>query len=225
MLKLRFENNIKELLQNIQNTVCLSAYNNTIQIQDIVSDAWKRCFMTLLYDESSKGEDWRNLFFGTENHEEIKDKNKDSFEECVLVNSDRYSTVEWMKKSGIIDFQFSVCGLWNKIYFKPDEYAMLLLTDWISEIFTNVIRYADREKPVVVDFSSSGELLNIQLHNTKNLKIKFHNTQIGLNSMYSYLKKLNHVVGFDGEPMKITSSENSYELNMFLSSKIFNERI
>lgn len=225
MLKLRFEDNVQELLKEIRSTVFLSDSENTIQIQDIVSDAWRRCFITLLYDESSKGKDWRNLFFGTENHEEAKKSIKDDFEEYVLVKSNRYSTAEWLQKSGVINFQFSVSGLWNEIYFNKDDYASLLLTDWISEIFTNVIRYADKNQPVIIKFSSFGELLHIQLNNTKKPHFRLHNTQIGLHSMNAYLKKLNQNVGFNGQSMEITNSENNYELNMFLKHKIFTERI
>ena len=220
LLKLRFEDNMQELLQNIRNTVFLHAESASVQIQDIVSDAWKRCFMTLLYDETTKGKDWCNIFFGTQQHEAEKAQLRDDFEESVLVKSGRYSTAAWLEQSGTILFSLSVSGEWEKFYFKADDFAALLLTDWISELFTNVIRYADRKQSVTMEFSSSGDILHISLQNQKNA-IRVHNTRIGMTSMQSYLQKLNESTGYSGASMQITDEENAYQIELFLNGKIF----
>ena len=220
LLKLRFEDNMQELLQNIRNTVFLHADNASVQIQGIVSDAWKRCFMTLLYDETTKGKDWCNFFFGKQQHGVEKIRLRDDFEESVLVKSGRYSTAAWLEQSGTILFSLSVSGEWEKFYFKADDFAALLLTDWISELFTNVIRYADRKQPVTMEFSSSGDILHISLQNQKNA-IRVHNTRIGMTSMQSYLQKLNESTGYSGASMQITDEENAYQIELFLNGKIF----
>lgn len=220
LLKLRFEDNMQELLQNIRNTVLLQADGASVQIQDIVSDAWKRCFMTLLYDETTKGKDWCNFFFGKQQHDMEKIRLRDDFEESVLVKSGRYSTAAWLEQSRTILFSLSVSGEWEKFYFKADDFAALLLTDWISELFTNVIRYADRKQPVTMEFSSSGDILRISLQNQKNA-IRVHNTRIGMTSMQSYLQKLNESTGYSGASMQITDEENAYQIELFLNGKIF----
>lgn len=221
LLKLRFEDDIKKLLENVKNTVCSASEKHAVQIQDIISEAWKRCFMTLLYDETSKGTDWCNLFFGTKQHKASKDALRDDFEEAVLISSDRNSTVSWLERSKVIDFKFTITGIWEELYFKKDDYAALLLTDWISELFTNVIRYADRHQPVTLECTSNKDILHISLHNQKNTFIKLHNTQIGVNFISSYLQALNQSVGYTENPIIIRNTDTSYEINLSLNSAVF----
>ncbi|MDE5558455.1 MAG: hypothetical protein K2J32_12360, partial [Ruminococcus sp.] len=215
MMRLLFEDNIQELIKKISNTVYNSPDKSTILINNIVSEAWKRCFMTMLYDNSREAVQLREMYF--DNDEDSKNF-RDEFETYVIVNIN--DTLSWISETEIFDLKLSISGLWNNLYFVVDEYAALLLTEWLSEFFKNIMKYADNEYPIYIEFSSENNNLIIHLKNHKNTDITSHTTQQGIKSIKNFLDKLNEKKE-NINSINIIQTDDEYEVTLKITSDIF----
>lgn len=221
LLKLQFEDRTQEVIEKIRGTV--GNGRNTTDIKGLVSAALKRCFMSLLYDESNSNNVKCKLFFGTENYDNEKEKLRENFEEHILMGTDEI--LLWLKKTNTIDLVLSISGEWKNLNFQKGEYAALILTGWISELFINIFKYADKKRAISIDFSQKKNLLFINVHNYCDSAAKeLHGSQNGINAMRRTIQRLNSEVGYNENPLNIHQSDLSYQLEMQIASEILSER-
>lgn len=222
MLTLQFENRSDELIRLMRSTVGHEKKEYMFSVEDVISDSLNRCFMNLLYDNTVRGRDRCNLFFGTTKHEKIKEQLRDSFEDEVIV--DEKFCLDWIREHQCIDLKLSVSGLWEKLFFGKGGYAALSLTGWFSELFNNVIKYADKTAPVILELSEDGEFLCICMNNRLNPAVTaIHNTQEGINSIGASVRRLNKAIGFEGEFVSSELTNTEFTFGMRFASGIFME--
>lgn len=215
MLKLQFEDQSSALIQKLQDSIS----NDGKNISDLVSDSLQRCFMSLLYGETSQDKSKRNLFWGTDDFAERRKALQESFEEKVLVGEEK--ALSWLDTNHILNISLEISGIWRTLRFEDGGYAALLLTNWITELLTNAIKYADKSKTIILSFAQIDEMLSIKIQNIKEPSVvHIHGTQQGVSSIIASVCRLNQAVNCD-KGVEIKNDEaDAYKLQLFLSSKV-----
>jgi len=215
LLKLQFENDSDKLIEKIKSSVSIDSFTAT-DVRGVVAEALHRCFMTLLYDENNSNKGICKLFFGTEDYQEEKLKLREKFEENVLTDKDKI--FKWLADTGYIELALS--GNWEGVYFNNGGYAQILLVGWLSELFMNVLKYADKKLPVLLEFSKK-DVLCITLHNYKNqTAANFHGSRNGVNALERAVKRLNKAVSYHENAIELNLSDTEYLLRIQLSPEI-----
>lgn len=217
MLRLQFEDNTSELISKIRDTVVSS---DGLTVFSLVSDALQRCFMALLYGETRADKSRRKLFFGTDDFACLREELQDSFDEDVLINGN--DMLSWLKQNGIFKVSAEASGAWEKLQFDNGGYAALLLTNWIAELLTNAMKYADKSKDIRLTFEQRDDMLYIGIGNevdpaTKNI----HGGGHGISSIAASVTRLNQAVGLDSEAVIQLPSETDYQLKLCIASAVF----
>lgn len=216
MLKLQFEDQSLKLIQKLKNSLSDNEGKNII---DLISDSLQRCFMSLLYGETRADKSKRKLFFGTEEYMDKREILQESFEQDVLVSEEDMLT--WIKEKNILDMPVDISGKWQTLCFDEGGYGALLITNWITELLTNAIKYADKTKPISLLFSQQDDLLSIEIRNAKEkTAIGIHGTQQGISSIKASIRRLNLAVACDMDADVTTDDCDTYQLQLFLSSKV-----
>lgn len=216
MLKLQFEDQSSKLIQKMKDS--LNSYEGKT-ITDLVSDALQRCFMSLLYGETRSDKSKRKLFFGSENNIEMREALQDSFEQSVLVGEQ--DMLNWLNEKSILDIPISISEIWKTLCFDDGGYAALLITNWITELLTNAIKYADKSKPISMSFSHENDMLIITISDIKEQSaVNIHGTQQGISSIIASIRRLNLAVECTFNTDELEEDSDSYNLKLFLSSKV-----
>lgn len=215
MLKLQFEDKSSALIQKLHDSI--ADYGKSIK--DLISDSLQRCFMTLLYGETRNDKSIRKLFFGTENYENIRESLQQSFEQNVLVGNE--SSLSWIKDERILNLSIDMSEKWEELCFDEGGYAALLITNWITELLINAMKYADKSESIKLAFYQSNDLLIITIQNLKEATAtNIHGTQQGISSITASIRRLNLAVDCDENVCEISENNNNYQLKLFISSKV-----
>lgn len=220
MLKLQFEDETTALIQKLQ----ASASNmEGKDIADLISDSLQRCFMSILYGETKPDKRKRELFFGTDDYDERREVLQQSFEQDVLI--DQTDMLTWIREKQLLNITVNVSGLWEGLWFDNGGYAALLITNWITELLSNAMKYADKSKPISLSFGQQDDLLVLEICNTKEKAVRnVHNTQQGISSICASIRRLNLAVNENSETdYALDQSDDTYHLQLYLSSKILIE--
>lgn len=189
MLRLRYEDN-KDKLMSIINQSMSNTSRGSDSITDIVNKAIKRCINTLVYDGSDEPDMIREVCLKEYDIFALRD----SFEKEILFveNSD---AVAWINQN-ILRMNISFSDTWKKLYFKKDCGMNIILTDLMTDLFMNVLKFADKTQPVDFDFSEDDSFLIIDSKN-KSVKDKkgIPGNSTGLHSQNELLNYINHSAG------------------------------
>lgn len=216
ILKLQFEERPSELLKKIRGSISNSNGKN---VTDLVSDAFQRCFMSILYGETQGDNSKRELFWGAKDYEEQREALQDAFDQDVLV--DEENMLSWLCRRDIIKLSVDVSENWQALRFEDGEYAALLITNWIAELLTNALKYADKSKPISLSFTQQDGLLLITIQNVKEAAaLGLHGNQEGVSSIAASLTRFNQSVGCEVEVSHIINTNTAYQLTLTLSEKV-----
>lgn len=216
MLKLQFEDQSSKLITKLKDSLSDSDGKN---ITDLISDSLQRCFMSLLYGETRDDKSKRKLFFGTDDYADKREALQEGFEQDVLVGEEDMLT--WLKKKNILNVPVDISGNWQKLCFDEGGYAALLITNWITELLTNAIKYADKTKQISLSFSQQNGMLILGIRNIKEqAAINIHGTQQGVSSIKASIRRLNRAVNCNVDTDATTEDHDIYQLQLFLSSKV-----
>lgn len=215
MLKLRFEDNKEELCNMIADSI-LQKNREGIKIQELIDEAIIRCMVTLVHDGSIKAKNLRNRFEG---YDWISIRN--SFETDVLL-SDICDVKKWFNKN-MFSIDFSICDSWDEIVFEKDSYASLLFVNILSELLTNILRYADTNRSIEFKFEKNDN--SVLILSTKNhMKIGNHysgGSGFGLQAEKDIFKILNQYYKEEIETLVVKSENDIFEVHFQISGKLF----
>ena len=205
MLKLQFEDQSSKLIEKLKNSLVVEGGKT---VTNLVSDSLQRCFMSLLYGETRSEKVKRNMFFGTDEHADKRDELQEAFEQDVLVGEE--DMLAWLKRKSILDISTEVSGPWKTLHFDDGGYAALLLTNWITELLTNAIKYADKTKAISLSFANENDMLTLSIRNYKNqATIDIHGTKQGISSIKASIRRLNHAVACENETETIEAEDDN----------------
>lgn len=217
MLKLQFEDNISELLFKLRDS---AASSDGLTVSGIVSGALQRCFIALLYGETNSDRNRRKLFFGTDDNARQREELQDSFDEEVLINETDMLT--WLENNSILKIFVDISGGWEKLRFEKDGYSALLITNWLAELLTNALKYADKSKPITLSFTQRGDALCIGISNVIDPVTKsIHGNRKGVSSIGARISRLNQAVEYTDDPVSLNSADTEYQLRLYVASALF----
>lgn len=221
LLKLRHEDNDKNLVKAIINSVSPEGVPK-IGIEDIISDSLKRCFMTLFFGKNVKGVELRKLFFGRELDKEEEQEYIDAFECYVIVAEDRRAVLNWNSSEELVKLNISTSPWWESMRLADREYAALILTELITELFNNLFKYGKISEPVTLAFGERGGLLTVKMTNQKKTDSTGHGTKVGITSKESFVRKLNAYFGYKEKPVTISDTDTDYAIEILMAKGILN---
>lgn len=219
LLKLRHEDNDKNLVKAIINSVNSEGVSK-IGIEDIISDSLKRCFMTLFFGKNVKSTELRKLFFGRKLDEEEEQEYIDAFECYVIVAEDRQAALNWNSNEDLIKLNISMSPWWKNMELADREYAALVLTELITELFNNLFKYGKISEPVTLAFGERSGLLTIKMTNQKKTDSTGYGTKVGITSKESFICKLNAYFGYNEKPVTISDTDTDYAIEILMAKGI-----
>ena len=187
ILQLYFEDDIKKLRNKVQNSVNQTTDEN-YSISDIINESIKRCMNTIVHDGSDEAKKIRKACLKNYNLISIRD----DFEQGILF-SENCDVINWFSQN-IVKLHVSVSELWKKIFFQKSEYADNIISSLLVDLIMNAIKYADKTKPVIIEFTSNHDFMLINSKNTiVGNKDNIPGSGNGLKNQNDLLQKLNKV--------------------------------
>jgi len=217
MLQLRFEDKGEEILRRVRDA--MSSKDNNCHIENLLSEAFRRCLITLLHDGSDTGKRFRKAFLESESDFDLISI-RNEFEEQTLFE-EYGNTFAWFSEK-IFSVSLQIADEWKSLYFLPENYAAIVLIDILAELTANMFKYGDKTKPCSFSFNSDESALIITVQNYADKKfLDSHGTQAGLTSMAETVGILNQAVGFT-EDSVITHQEGEiFSVSVRISKAIF----
>lgn len=217
MLKFQFKDKTSDLLKMLRQTIVSS---DGLTVYELVSDALQRCFMALLYGETNSDKSRRKLFFGTEQYAQQREALQESFDEDVLING--IDMLSWMKQNQTLKMSVDISGVWETLRFENGGYTALLLTNWIAELLTNAMKYADKSETIKLSFTQQDIALCIGISNSIDLATKnTHGNQHGISSISANIARLNQAVDYENDSMVLIAADTDYHLQLCIASTVF----
>ena len=215
MLKLRFEDNDEELYNLIKNSIVFDE-DEGVHINHLVDEAIVRCMITLVHDASP---DARKL------REKLNDVDwisiRNSFENEILL-SENCQIQKWFNLN-MFTLNVQIAENWKSIVFERDSYAALLLTNILSEILTNIFRYADTDRDVDINFGRKNEgIYTISARNYKRSSNSYvSDSGYGLQAEANIFETLNKFSGSENSAICIQNDDDQFSVTFQISDKIF----
>lgn len=215
MLKLRFEDNEEELYRIISDSI-LSINDSGVGIDELLNEAIVRCMVTLVHDGSTSAKKLRERFVG---FDLISIRN--AFENEILL-SDDVNVQEWFCNN-LFSINVKIDESWKKVVFERDSYAALLFINILSELLTNIFRYADFSKEVRFEFRQDND--SVMIVSSKNYVLdnnKFsEESGFGLKAEADIFNALNKHDYDDINPIIIKNENEKFEVEFQVSKKLF----
>lgn len=215
MLKLRFEDNEEELYRIISDSI-LSIDDTGVGIDELLDEAIVRCMVTLVHDGSTSAKKLRERFVG---FDLISIRN--AFENDIILSEDR-NVKEWFCNN-LFPINVKIDDCWKKVIFEKDSYAALLFINILSELLTNIFRYADFTKEVKIDFRQDND--SVMIVSSKNAVLDDHKfseeSGFGLKAEADIFNELNKHDCEDINPIIIKNEEGKFEVEFQVSKKLF----
>lgn len=215
MLKLRFEDNAQELYQRIADSILAKEEPDGVRIEKLADDAIIRCMVTLVHDGGTSAKKLRARF---ENIDWIEIRNH--FENEVLLE-DNQNVRKWFRQN-MFDLECSVSEQWRRILFEEDSYAALLFIDIISELLTNIFKYADKSRTVTLEFRDEEDFMLLAAKNyMKGNAEDGREGGYGLEAETEAVKVINEINGVKESPIKTSVSGGMFTVELRVAKKLF----
>ena len=187
ILQLQFEDNIDILKEKIQNSTQQQPSQDNFSILEIINNVIKKCIITLVHDGGDESKAIRKFCF--KDYDLISIRN--SFEENVLFE-ENMNPVTWFRENIATKFEVNISLFWKEIFFKKHDYADNVISDLLTDILMNCLKYADKTKDIQFDFYDEDNFMIIKSSNTTvKDKTNIPSSGIGLESQNDLLNVLN----------------------------------
>lgn len=215
MLKLRFEDNVEELYNRIADSILSKEQPDGVHIEKLVDDAIIRCMVTLVHDGGFHAKKLRARF---ENFDWIEIRN--NFENEVLL-ADNKNVREWFRHN-MFDLECLVSDKWKGILFEEDSYAALLFIDIISELLTNIFKYADKSRTITLEFRDEEDCMLLAARNY--MKDKAEDKKeggYGLEAETEVVRAVNEKSGMKESPIKTRIENGVFTVELRIAMTLF----
>lgn len=215
MLKLRFEDNVEELYNRIADSILSKEQPDGVHIEKLVDDAIIRCMVTLVHDGGFHAKKLRARF---ENFDWIEIRN--NFENEVLL-ADNKNVREWFRHN-MFDLECLVSDKWKGILFEEDSYAALLFIDIISELLTNIFKYADKSRTITLEFRDEEDCMLLAARNY--MKDKAEDKKeggYGLEAETEVVRAVNEKSGMKESPIKTRMENGVFTVELRIAMTLF----
>lgn len=160
MLNLRFKDKVGMLQTEIKKSIEYSSGKH-YSISDIINNAIKRCMITIIHDgDINLADAIIDTYFSDYDIESLEK----SFDTDVLFKKD-CDAIEWLNHNKIVKLNVNISDKWKKFFFVKYQYADNIITDLLVDLIMNILKYADKNQPVFIDFTENDEFMIIESQN------------------------------------------------------------
>ena len=185
LLKLRFTDRTDDLKTLIRNSVKKNE-KSVYSVVNVLSNSIKKCMLTFFYSTDESVEMICDLCFKGRDLETVQ-KN---YEQNILFEKNA-DVIDWFSRN-IVPINVSVSNLWKTIHFEHFGYADIVLIDLFVEMIMNVLKYADKTKPVYLDFTEdNNDFIIVSRNNTIQEKEGIPSTSNGIKMQNNLISHLN----------------------------------
>lgn len=196
LLKLRFTDRTDDLKTLIRNSVKKNE-KSVYSVVNVLSNSIKKCMLTFFYSTDESVEMICDLCFKGRDLETVQ-KN---YEQNILFEKNA-DVIDWFSRN-IVPINVSVSNLWKTIHFEHFGYADIVLIDLFVEMIMNVLKYADKTKPVYLDFTEdNNDFIIVSRNNAIQEKEGIPSTSNGIkmqNNLISHLNGKQEAIIYDEE--------------------------
>ena len=196
LLKLRFTDRTDDLKTLIHNSVKKNE-KSVYSVVNVLSNSIKKCMLTFFYSTDESVEMICDLCFKGRDLETVQ-KN---YEQNILFEKSA-DVIDWFSRN-IVPINVSVSNLWKTIHFEHFGYADIVLIDLFVEMVMNVLKYADKTKPVYLDFTEdNNDFIIVSRNNAIQEKEGIPSTSNGIkmqNNLISHLNGKQEAIIYDEE--------------------------
>ena len=185
LLKLRFTDRTDDLKTLIRNSVKKNE-KSVYSVVNVLSNSIKKCMLTFFYSTDESVEMICDLCFKGRDLETVQ-KN---YEQNILFEKNA-DVIDWFSRN-IVPINVSVSNLWKTIHFEHFGYADIVLIDLFVEMIMNVLKYADKTKPVYLDFTEdNNDFIIVSRNNAIQEKEGIPSTSNGIKMQNNLISHLN----------------------------------
>ena len=185
LLKLRFTDRTDDLKTLIRNSVKKNE-KSVYSVVNVLSNSIKKCMLTFFYSTDESVEMICDLCFKGRDLETVQ-KN---YEQNILFEKSA-DVIDWFSRN-IVPINVSVSNLWKTIHFEHFGYADIVLIDLFVEMIMNVLKYADKTKPVYLDFTEdNNDFIIVSRNNAIQEKEGIPSTSNGIKMQNNLISHLN----------------------------------
>ncbi len=215
LLRLNFEDRRNDIIELLKKGVGGVLKDNYVNANNIFEDAIKICFLRVIYSGNPKGEDG----VAKEMYKRIKavvgSMNcfvKD-FEEKIIIGG---TDIQLFLSNYGINFSLFSSEEWEKIYFKKNMQAEVLIKSIFVELITNILKYANLKNTLNFCLCYNDERFIIKEYNefTENIE---SDSGVGLQAKGEILQRINGYKSFFVE-----KDEGSFSVQFLIDNAIFN---
>ena len=216
ILQLQFEDNIDELKKKIQNSTQQQNSQDNFSIWEIINNVIKKCIITLVHDGGDESKAIRKFCF--KDYDLISIRN--SFEENILFE-ENINPVTWFKENIAHNFEVSISPFWKEIFFKKHDYADNVISDLLTDILMNALKYADKTQNIQFDLDEDDNFMIIRSRNTTvKDKTNIPSSGIGLESQNDLLNVLNKAETNLNNSITFEESDGIFSIEVRISKNL-----
>ena len=216
ILQLQFEDNIDELKKKIQNSTQQQNSQDNFSIWEIINNVIKKCIITLVHDGGDESKAIRKFCF--KDYDLISIRN--SFEENILFE-ENINPVTWLKENIAHNFEVTISPFWKEIFFKKHDYADNVISDLLTDILMNALKYADKTQNIQFDLDEDDNFMIIRSRNTTvKDKTNIPSSGIGLESQNDLLNVLNKAETNLNNSITFEESDGIFSIEVRISKNL-----
>lgn len=217
ILQLQFEDNIDKLKEKIQNSTQQQySQQDNFSISEIINNVIKKCIITLVHDGGDESKAIRKFCF--KDYDLISIRN--SFEENVLFE-ENINPVTWFKENIAHNFEVSISPFWKEIFFKKHDYADNIISDLLTDLLMNALKYADKTQNIQFDLDEDDNFMIIKSRNTTvKDKTNIPSSGIGLESQNDLLNVLNKAETNLNNSITFEESDGIFSIEVRISKNL-----
>lgn len=216
ILQLQFEDNIDELKKKIQNSTQQQNSQDNFSIWEIINNVIKKCIITLVHDGGDESKAIRKFCF--KDYDLISIRN--SFEENILFE-ENINPVTWFKENIAHNFEVTISPFWKEIFFKKHDYADNVISDLLTDMLMNVLKYADKTQNIQFDLDEDDNFMIIRSRNTTvKDKTNIPSSGIGLESQNDLLNVLNKAETNLNNSITFEESDGIFSIEVRISKNL-----
>lgn len=189
LLRLNFEDNQSDIAGLMRKGVCDHGNEDSADVNGIFEEALKICMLRVIYSGNPRGEDetaklmYRRIKARAGSMKELVNRFED---EIILKNG---SVRRFLESFGV-PIKFDSDEEWNRLGFRKNKHAEVLLRSIFAELITNSLKYADLDYPVSYILRMKDGIFGIAQKNTVTETAETQ-SGVGLSSKGQILEKMN----------------------------------
>ena len=129
--------------------------------------------------------------------------------------------VTWFRENIATKFEVNISLFWKEIFFKKHDYADNVISDLLTDILMNALKYADKTQNIQFDLDEDDNFMIIRSRNTTvKDKTNIPSSGIGLESQNDLLNVLNKAETNLNNSITFEESDGIFSIEVRISKNL-----